>query len=243
MQSDWKRAFAVINCELKMHGNSHFSLYVSFYTISSETATSEKPLGTFHYCVHPWACLTTPYERFSWNFFLFWLSVHMQKNQCDPVIPSGGICDQRFLQTNWLKAFPAITQGKEFFQTWDLYSQIDNNNNCYLRTFPAKINYKIFHNNGKTLFLCHVYFFVVFTQRQFLLKNVSKYNCSGPSAFKCQKWRIDWQATQKLFFPSMSACKNHSINLLISPNHLWDTLDSEVPWSIRPPPFLTTSTP
>ena len=92
-------------------------------------------------------------------FILFWLSVHMQKNQCDPVIPSGGICDQRFLQTNWLKAFPAITQGQEFFQTWDLYSQIDNNNNCYLRTFPAKINYKIFHNNGKTLFLCHVWLF------------------------------------------------------------------------------------
>ena len=69
-----------------------------------------------------WACLITSYEKFSFFFFLlFWLCLYV-KNQCDPVISSGGICDQRILQSNRLKAFPAITQKQKFSQIWDLYS-------------------------------------------------------------------------------------------------------------------------
>ena len=50
------------------------------------------------------------------------------KNQCDPVIPSGDICDKNILQSNWLKAFPARTQEQEFSQIWDLCSKRDNVN-------------------------------------------------------------------------------------------------------------------
>ena len=73
-------------------------------------------------------------------FFLFWVST--SKNQIDPTIPSGDRCDQRILQSNWLKAFPAVTQKQEFPKIWDLYSKIDNNINFCLSTFPAKINEK-----------------------------------------------------------------------------------------------------
>ena len=38
-----------------------------------------------------------------------------------------------------------------------------------------------FRINRKTL-----YFVVILTQREFFLKTLVKYNCSGPSAFKCQ---------------------------------------------------------
>ena len=66
------------------------------------------------------------------------------------------------MQTNWLKAFQAITQEQEFSQIWGLYSKIDNTINFYLRTFPAKINRKMFQNNGKTLFLGHFWSFLLF---------------------------------------------------------------------------------
>ena len=48
----------------------------------------------------------------------------MQKNQFDPVIPSGDICDQRILPSNLLEAFPATTKEQEFPQM-DLYGKID----------------------------------------------------------------------------------------------------------------------
>ena len=38
------------------------------------------------------------------------------KNQLDPVNPLGDICDQRIVQSNWLKEFPAIIQQQEFPQ-------------------------------------------------------------------------------------------------------------------------------
>ena len=41
---------------------------------------------------------------------------------------------------------------------------------------------------------------------------------------------------------SLSACKNHSINLYDSWNDLWDTPDFVVPWSKRSPPFLSIHT-
>ena len=42
--------------------------------------------------------------------------------------------------------------------------------------------------------------------------------------------------------PSISTCKNCSINLLNSSNYLWDTPDLRVLWSIRSRPFLTIPT-
>ena len=64
--------------------------------------------------------------------------------KCVSFIPSGDICDQRILQSNWLKAFLAITQGQEF--SAKLYDKIGSNINFYLSTFLANINDKIFEN-------------------------------------------------------------------------------------------------
>ena len=190
--------------------------------------------------MQPRVWLIIPYERISWNVFpILPVSLHA-KNQCDSIIRWGGICDQRILQSIRLKVFPVTTQEQEFSLIWDLCSKIDNNNSFYLRTFPVKINHKIFKIMKKPCFwVTFDHFFIVFTKREFLLKIVARYNYSGPSAFKCQKWRVDWQSNQKLFISSLSAYKNHSINLLNSSNHLWDIPYSIVPWSIRSCPFLT----
>ena len=119
------------------------------------------------------------------------------KNTCDPFIPWGDICDQRILRSNWLKAFPAIIQEQEFSQIWYLYSKIYNNINFYLNTFPAKINDETFQNKGKTLLCGHFWaYFVIFAKREFFLKNLAKYNCSGPPAFKRQKYTVDCPSNQ-----------------------------------------------
>ena len=60
---------------------------------------------------------------------------------------------------------------------------------------------------------------VVFAQREFLLKRCCY---SGPSGFKCKTKRVDWQPNQRLYFPSLPACTNHSINLFNSSNHMWE---------------------
>ena len=123
------------------------------------------------------------------------------KNQCDPVIPSADICAQWILQSNWLKALLAITQEQDFPYIWELYSKIDININFYLSTFPAKINDSIFQNKGKNLFRVHFWaYFVVFAQREFFLKHLAKQNCSGPPAFKCQRYRVNLLLNQKLFY-------------------------------------------
>ena len=108
----------------------------------------------------------------------------------------------------------------------DLLSQTLNN--IYLSTLPAKINDKFSQNKGKTLFWGH------FLLRKFFLRTLAKYNPSGPPAFQCKKYRVDWLSSQKLF-----ACKNLSMNLLNSLNHLWDKPNLRVPWSIRPHLFFT----
>ena len=74
------------------------------------------------------------------------------RNQSDPVILSGDICDQRILQFNWFKAFPVITQ-EQGFPLWYLYSKIDSDINFYLSIFSAKSIDSNFQNKGKTLFL------------------------------------------------------------------------------------------
>ena len=113
-------------------------------------------LRSSHGTVQLWTCLGIP-GKILWKIWLkyFYSSLafclHV-KNRSDPVTPTEDICDKRTLQSNWLKAFPAITQEQEFPQIWDLYSKIDNNVNFYLRKFPAKINDIIVQNKGKTLF-------------------------------------------------------------------------------------------
>ena len=74
-----------------------FLLCFLSYIIFSETATFEKPLRASCYFEQPWACLTTPYEKFSLEFFPILTVCLHAKNQCDPVIQTGGICDQRIL--------------------------------------------------------------------------------------------------------------------------------------------------
>ena len=74
------------------------------------------------------------------------------KNKCDLVILSGDKYDLRILQSNWLKAFPAITQDQEFPQIWDLYSKTDNNIKFYLSTFPDK--FFLISGSFLTLFCC-----------------------------------------------------------------------------------------
>ena len=64
----------------------------------------------------------------------------------------------------------------------DMLSQTLNSN-FDLNMFPAKIYSKI----TKT-----TYFGFVFLQREFFLKTLAKYNCSGPPAFWCQRYRVDW---------------------------------------------------
>ena len=56
-------------------------------------------------------------------------------------------------------------------------------------------------------------FVVILAQREFFLKTLAK--DSGLPAFKCQRDRVEQN-----IIPSLSACKNHSINLLNSSNHL-----------------------
>ena len=55
-----------------------------------------------------------------------------------------------------------------------LLSQTLNNNNFYLSTFPAKVNDKIFNINHKNPFLV-----IILAQREFFLKTLTKYTCSG----------------------------------------------------------------
>ena len=43
------------------------------------------------------------------------------------------------------------------------------------------------------------YFGVIIAQREFFLKTLAKYNYSDPTAFKCQRYRVDWPSNQKLF--------------------------------------------
>ena len=83
--------------------------------------------------------------------FLFWLRLQIKK-QCGP--SSGDICDQRILQSIWLKAFPPITEEQEFPPDMGLNSKKDNNIKYYLSTFPAKINFVTkFKKIKKPLFL------------------------------------------------------------------------------------------
>ena len=62
-------------------------------------------------------------------------------------------------------------------------------------------------------------------------KHPAKYNCSGPPAFKCQKYRIDWPLNPKLFHHyhhKKTIQSIYSIHWII----LSDTPNLRVPWSI-----------
>ena len=96
-----------------------------------------------------------------WSICFPLLAFTHAKNKCDTVIPSGDICAQQILQSNWLKAFLAIIQ-EQFPQIWDLYCKIDNKIKFYLKTFPAKPMTKFFKINEKPYFgviLEHIWVF------------------------------------------------------------------------------------
>ena len=62
-------------------------------------------------------------------------------------------------------------------------------------------------------------------------KHPAKCNCSGPPAFKCQKYRIDWPSNPKLFHHyhhTKTIQSIYSIHWII----LSDTPNLRVPWSI-----------
>ena len=108
----------------------------------------------------------------------------------------------------------------------NLISRTLNNTNFYLSTFTAKIKSKCFQINKKPWFV------VIFAQKEFFLKTLAKYNCNGPLAFRCQRYRVE-------YYSITISMKNHSINLLNWSNRLWDTPGLRAPWSIRPHPFWT----
>ena len=107
--------------------------------------------------------------------------------------------------------------------------------------FSSENQWQNFSKETKTLFLAQFYrCFVVFTQREFLLKNLTNYNCSDHPTFKCQRYRVDWLPNQKLFY-KLSARKTHSVNSHNSSSYLWITPGLRAP-SIRSRPILTIST-
>ena len=84
-------------------------------------------------------------------------------------------------------------------------------NNIYLSTLPAKINEKFFQNKGNALFWGR------FPLREFFLRTLAKYNRSGPPAFQCKKYRVDWLSSQKLFYHySMQKSFNESAQFIKS---------------------------
>ena len=146
------------------------------------------------------------------------------------------VIDFYFFLLSWKSSLQQRVQSWKFkillwIQNQSLLSQILNNANSYLSTFSAKINDKFLKLTKTPIFV------VILAQRGFFQKTLAKYNCSGPSAFKCQRYRVEQN-----IIPSISTCKNHSINSLNSSNHLWDITGLRIPWYLRPRPFLATST-
>ena len=86
------------------------------------------------------------------------------------------------------------------------------------------------------------YFGVIFAQRKFFLKTLAKYNYKGPPPFRCQRYKLDWAGNQTKNYSITISMQKHSINMLNSSNHLWDTLELRVPWSMRSHSFFTMST-
>ena len=76
--------------------------------------------------------------------------------------------------------------------------------------FLAKINNKIFQINKKKP--CKNDHKVNFAQREFFLKTLAKYNCNGPSAFRCQRCRVEYYSVtismQKSFNQSVQFIKS-----------------------------------
>ena len=62
------------------------------------------------------------------------------------------------------------------------------------------------------------YFVVIFALREFFLKTLAKYNCSGPSAFTYQRYRVEYYfitiSMQKSFNQSAQFIKSFEIHLV-----------------------------
>ena len=85
----------------------------------------------------------------------------------------------------------------ERVQSWipnhDLSSWTLKNTIVYISTFPAKIYRHFFKIKEKP------YFGIICAQSDFFLKALAKYNCSGPPAFKCKTYTVDYHSNQILF--------------------------------------------
>ena len=98
--------------------------------------------------------------------------------------------------------------------------------------FQQKQIAKFFKIKKKTLFWGH------FCVKGIFPKNSGYVQLQGSPSIQMSKIRSRLVIKPK-FIPSLSTCKNCSINLLNSSNRLWDTPDLRVLWSIRSHSFLT----
>ena len=122
---------------------------------------------------------TQPYlmENIGLDVVLFWLSVHIQKNneinEFHPEIYH--IPDQRILQYHWLGAFSAITPEKEFQQKWDLYMKKIIHISFSLKMFLTKTNDKNFSKYLKNSILGAflTIFLFIFAHGKGFLKNMA----------------------------------------------------------------------
>ena len=96
---------------------------------------------------HPF--LTTPIKIF-FNQLLIVLNLYPAKKWGFFII-----LFQRFLQSDWLRAFWPVSQESDFSQVWDLCNNTANNKNFLYRTNSEKGVTKFSNKFKKTLFLVH----------------------------------------------------------------------------------------
>ena len=69
------------------------------------------------------------------------MSINMQKILNNPSFNSGYIADQRIVQLDWLTAFWAKAQTKEFCRPRRLYKTVVNHKNFHLRLSQTKMDH------------------------------------------------------------------------------------------------------
>ena len=149
---------------------------------------------------------------------------------------------------NWFLFLPVIVRvhDNKRVQSWkfktslwisnhDPLSRTLNNTNFYPRKFLAKLNDNIFQNNKKNLFWGH------FCAKGIFPKNYGQVQLQLSPSIYMSNIQSGLAITQKII-PSLSVCKDLSINLLNSSNHLWDTADFRTPWSLKPRSFFNMTT-
>ena len=129
-----------------IHINFCLKMFLAKHNDKFFKIIEKKPFCNYFWPFYAW--YTQPYlmENIGLDVVLFWLSVHIQKNneinEFHPEIYH--IPDQRILQYHWLGAFSAITPEKEFQQKWDLYMKKIIHISFSLKMFLTKTNDKNF---------------------------------------------------------------------------------------------------